>query len=150
VVLPPGDYRDDAVLTTAANNALADSAAVPEGVEASAKDGNLTLTGWVKDGGQRAAAESTVAALTGVRNVRDETDVVLDVNSEEVNRLVSEALNSTAAPSDDSSVSAIVTGNTVMLSGRVRTKEQRDAVVGAAWRGNAVMVVIDAALEITG
>ena len=45
VVLPPEDYRDDAMLTTAANNALAASAAVPEGVEAMAKDGNLTLTG---------------------------------------------------------------------------------------------------------
>jgi hypothetical protein len=42
------------------------------------------------------------------------------------------------------------TGNTVMLSGRVRTQAQRDAVVGAAWRGHAVMAVIDDALQITG
>src|SRR5689334_11160291 len=31
VVLPPGDYRDDAVLTTAANNALAANITVPDG-----------------------------------------------------------------------------------------------------------------------
>jgi hypothetical protein len=34
--------------TTAANNALAASTAVPEGVEATARNGNLTLTGAVK------------------------------------------------------------------------------------------------------
>jgi osmotically-inducible protein OsmY len=47
VVLPPDDYRDDAMLTTAANNALALNVTVPDGVEATARDGNLTLTGTV-------------------------------------------------------------------------------------------------------
>ncbi len=150
VVLPPEDYRDDAMLTTAANNALAASAAVPEGVEATAKDGNLTLTGSVKYGSQRAAAESAVSGLTGVRGVRDETDLVFDVDPDEVNRLISEALRRHAVPPDDSSVVAIASGNTVMVSGRVRTQAQRDAVVGAAWRGHAVMAVIDDALQITG
>lgn len=150
VVLPPEDYRDDAMLTTAANNALAASAAVPEGVEATAQDGNLTLTGSVKYGSQREAAESAVSGLTGVRAVSDETDLVFDVDPDEVNRLISEALRRHAVPPDDSSVVAIASGNTVMVSGRVRTREQRDAVVGAAWRGHAVMAVIDDALQITG
>jgi osmotically-inducible protein OsmY len=150
VVLPPEDYRDDAMLTTAANNALAASAAVPEGVEATAKDGNLTLTGSVKYGSQRGAAETAVSGLTGVRDVRDKTDLVFDVDPGEVNRLVGEALRGHAVPPGDSSVVAVATGNTVMLSGRVRTQAQRDAVVGAAWRGHAVMAVIDDALQITG
>jgi len=123
---------------------------VPDGVEATAKDGNLTLTGSVKYGGQREAAESAVSGLTGVRAVRDETDLVFDVDPGEVNRLISEALRRHAVPPDDSSVVAIASGNTVMLSGRVRTQEQRDAVVDAAWRGHAVMAVIDDALQITG
>src|SRR5215831_9495059 len=45
VVLPLGDDRDDAMLTTAANNALALNVAVPDGIEATARDGNLMLTG---------------------------------------------------------------------------------------------------------
>ena len=45
VVLPPGDYRDNAALTTMANNALALNITVPDGVEATARNGNLTLTG---------------------------------------------------------------------------------------------------------
>src|SRR5258708_26521718 len=75
VVLPPGDYRDDAQLTTAANNALTLNVTVPDGIEATARDGNLTLTGTVKYGTQRAAAESAVAALTGVRNIRDHIEI---------------------------------------------------------------------------
>src|ERR1700685_868027 len=71
VVLPDGDYRDDPWLTTAANNALTLNVTVPDGVEASARDGNLTLTGLVDFGRQRAAAELAVAGLTGVRNVKD-------------------------------------------------------------------------------
>ena len=150
VVLPPEDYRDDAMLTTAANNALAASAEVPEGVEATARDGNLTLTGSVKFGSQRAAAESAVSGLTGVRAVRDEIDLAYDVDPGEVNRLINDALRRHTVPPDDSSVVAIASGNTVMLSGRVRTQAQRDAVVGAAWRGHAVMAVIDDALQVTG
>ena len=150
VVLPPEDRRDDAMLATAANNALAASAAVPEGVEATAKDGDLTLTGSVKYGSQRAAAESAVGQLTGVRYVRDEIDLVFDVDPDDVKRLVSEALRRHTVPPDDSSVVAIASGNTVMLSGRVRTQAQRDAVVEAAWQGHAVMAVIDDALQITG
>jgi len=75
VVLPPGDYRDDAVLTTMANNALALNITVPDGVEATARTGNLRLTGTVSYGSQRAAAELAVAGLTGVRNIRDDIEI---------------------------------------------------------------------------
>ena len=50
VVLPPGDFRDDTMLTTAANVALKRNITVPEGVEATAYDGDLTLTGTVAYG----------------------------------------------------------------------------------------------------
>jgi hypothetical protein len=98
VVLPPEDYRDDAMLTAAANNALAASATVPEGVEATANNGNLTLAGAVKFPSQRAAAESAVSRLTGVRNVRDEIGFVFDVDPEDVTQLVKEALDRHAVP----------------------------------------------------
>jgi osmotically-inducible protein OsmY len=149
VVLAPGDYRDDAMLTTAANNALAASTAVPEGVEATAKDGNLTLTGAVKYPSQRAAAESAVGGLTGVRNISSEIGYVFDVDPADVSRLAREALDSHKVPGDDSRVVADASGNSVTLIGHVRTEAQRDAVLAAVWRGHAVMAVIDQ-LEITG
>jgi osmotically-inducible protein OsmY len=149
VLLPPDDYRDDALLTTAANNALAASATVPEGVEATAKNGNLTLTGAVKYHRDHAAAESAVSGLRGVRNVKDEIGLVFDVDPADVNRLVRQALDCHKVPPDNSHVVANTSGNTVTLIGNVRTQAQHDAVVAAAWRGHAVMVVIDE-LQITG
>src|SRR5258708_12361563 len=53
VALPPGDYRDDPTLTTMANNALTLNITVPDGVEATAENGNVTLTGTVKYGPHR-------------------------------------------------------------------------------------------------
>ena len=149
VVLAPGDYRDDAMLTTAANNALAASATAPEGVEATARNGNLTLTGAVKYLSERSAAELAVSGLTGIRNIKDEIQLVFAVDPADVNGLVREALDCHRVPPDNSHVVARASGNTVMLGGRVRTRAQRDAVVAAAWRGHAVMAVIDE-LEITG
>ena len=55
VVLPDSDYRDDVQLITAANNALAQNVTVPDGVEAVAFDGDITLTGTVTYISQRAA-----------------------------------------------------------------------------------------------
>ena len=60
VALPASDFRDDVILTTAANNALAANITVPDGVEAIAEDGNITLTGTVSYGTERAAAEQAV------------------------------------------------------------------------------------------
>jgi osmotically-inducible protein OsmY len=149
VVLPPDDYRDDAMLTTAANNALAASTAVPEGVEATARNGNLALTGAVKYPSQRSAAESAVGGLTGVRNISNEIGYVFDVDPADVNPLVKDALDQHAGPIEDSRVVTSISGNTVTLIGHVRTEAQRDALVRAAWRGPAVMAVVDQ-IEITG
>jgi hypothetical protein len=88
---------------------------VPEGVEATANNGNLTLTGAVKFPSQRAAAESAVSRLIGVRNIKDEIGFVFDVDPEDVTRLVKEALDHHAVPLDDSHVVASTSGNTVTL-----------------------------------
>jgi osmotically-inducible protein OsmY len=149
VVLPDEDYRDAAVLTTAANNALAVNVTVPDGVEATALDGNLTLTGAVEYDRQRKAAERAVAGLVGVRNVKDDIDISYDADPVDVTRFVQDALDRTALVDDDSDVSVDTSGNTVTLSGHVRTWAERDAVVGAAWMAGGVMQVRDD-LDVTG
>jgi osmotically-inducible protein OsmY len=75
VVLPPGDYRDDLTLSTAANEALTLNDTVPVGVQAAAHDGDVTLTGEVRDGFERTAAELMVAGLTGVRSVTNDIQI---------------------------------------------------------------------------
>ena len=84
VVLPERGYRDDVKLATAANNALAANVTVPGSVEALAGDGNITLTGTVSYGTERAAAEAAVCGLAGVRNVSNEIDISYDLDPVDV------------------------------------------------------------------
>jgi osmotically-inducible protein OsmY len=143
VMLPESDYRDDATLTTAANNALALNVTVPDGVEAVARDGNLTLTGTVSYGAQRDAAQQAVAGLTGVRNVRDDIEIAYDADPADVTLLVHNALDRYALVPDDSNVAVEAMGNTVTLTGSVRTWAEHDAVIDAAWMAQGVSFVRD-------
>ena len=149
VVLPPVDYRDDATLTTMASNALALNIAVPDGVEASAKNGNLTLSGTVSYGAERTTAEDTVAGLTGIRNLRDDIEISNGADPVDVTVYVQDALDRYAVIPDDSDVTVDTDGNTVTLSGHVRTWAEHDAVVGAAWMAVGVYEVRDD-LYVTG
>jgi len=149
VLLPPNDYRDDAVLTTAANNTLRANVTVPDTVEAIAHNGNLTLTGTVGYGSLRKAAELAVSRLTGVRNIKNEIEIWVDADPVSATLLVQSALERSALVPDDSDVSAATRGNTVTLTGHVRTWAEHDAVVAAAWMTIGVMDVVDK-LTITG
>jgi osmotically-inducible protein OsmY len=149
VDLPPNDYRDDVTLTTMANNALALNVTVPGGVEATAHDGNLKLTGTVSYGPQRAAAEVAVAGLTGVRNIKDDIEITYDTDPIGVTQIVLGALDRYALVADDCDVTVDTSGDTVTLTGHVATWAERDAVVGAAWMANGVAKVNDE-LYITG
>ena len=149
VVLPPGDYRDDPRLTTDANNALGLNLTVPGTVEASAHNGNITLTGTMRYGYQRAAADSTVATVTGVRNVKDDIEVYWDADPVDVTIAVQDALNRNALIPDDSDVAVDTSGNTVTLTGHEHTWAEHDAVLDAAWMTPAVYDVDDM-LVVTG
>jgi osmotically-inducible protein OsmY len=150
VVLPTADFRDDAMLTTAANNALTANVTVPDGVEATALDGNVTLTGTVGYGQERAAAERAVSGLVGLRNVRNDIEISYDAESPvDVDLHVQEALDRSALVSDDSDVSVVTKGGIITLTGHVRTWAEHDAVIDAAWMAVGVIDVHDE-LQITG
>ncbi len=149
VVLPDADFRDDAMLTTAANNALTLNVTVPDGVEATAEDGNLTLTGTVEYGAERAAAELAVSGLTGVRNVRDEIEISYDDDSVNVDLHVQEALARSALVPDGSDVKVATDGSIITLTGHVGTWTEHDAVVDASWMARGV-VDVDDELEVNG
>ena len=149
VALPDGDFRDDVKLATAANNALADNVTVPDAVEATAQDGNITLTGTVAYGTERAAAEVAVAGLTGVRNVFDEIEISYVINPVDVDLHVQQALERSALVPDGSDVTAQTKDGIITLTGHVRTWAEHDAVVSAAWMAQGVIDVRDE-LQITG
>jgi osmotically-inducible protein OsmY len=80
VAVPPGDHRDDSRLTVMANDALTLDRSVAVGVEAAAKNGDVTLTGAVRSDAERTAAEALIAGLTGVRSVTNDIGVRADAD----------------------------------------------------------------------
>ena len=75
VALPYAGFEDDRALAQLANRALAANGTVPDGVKATAREGNVFLTGTVSHSAQRAAAEDTVAAVAGVLSITNEIEV---------------------------------------------------------------------------
>ncbi len=116
---------------------------MPKGVEATAYDGDLTLAGTVAYGTERAAAESAVAGLTGVRHVTDDIDISYDADPVDVDLHVQGALERSALVPDDSDVKADLKEGVITLTGHVRTWAEHDAVVDAAWMANGVIDVRD-------
>jgi osmotically-inducible protein OsmY len=150
VDLPFTDYRDDALLTTDANNALAMSGSVPLGsVEAGARDGTVWLTGTVGNRFQRDAAEQAVAGLAGVRGIADDIEIFSDMEAADVADLVQGALDRYGVLPFDNDVEVGASDGTVTLTGHIETWAEHDAVIDAAWRGMGVKNVRDD-LVITG
>ncbi len=149
VQLPPADYRDDLMLTTAANNALTLSVIVPGSVEASASDGDVWLTGMVGNRFQRDAAEQAVAGLTGVRGIVDDIEIFSEVEAIDVADLVQGALDRYGLLPGDTDVRIAATDGTVILTGHIETWAEHDAVIDAAWRGIGVRNIRDD-LVVTG
>jgi osmotically-inducible protein OsmY len=149
VDLPFADYRDDALLTTDANNALAITASVPRSVEASASDGDVWLTGMVGNRFQREEAERAVAGMTGVRGIVDDIEIFSDLEAADVADLVQGALDRYGLLPGDTDVRVGASDGTVTLTGHVETWGEHDAVIDAAWRGIGVKNVRDE-LVVTG
>lgn len=144
VDVPFASYRDDALLTTDANNALAMNVIVPpSSVEASASEGNVWLTGMVGNRFQRDAAEQAVAGLTGVRGIADDIEIYSDIEAADVTDLVEEALIRYGLLPGDTDIQVAASDRTITVTGHIETWGEHDAVIDAAWRGTGVRNVRD-------
>lgn len=75
VALPDRDYGDDAGLAQLVNTALAADRAVPDNVRATAREGDVFLTGLVRHRTQRTAAEDAAARVAGVLSVTNHIEI---------------------------------------------------------------------------
>ena len=75
IALPSRDYGDDTALAQLVTEALAANRAVPDGVRATAREGDIFLTGTVSYSAQRAAAEDAVADVGGVLSITNQIEV---------------------------------------------------------------------------
>ena len=112
-------------------------------------DGDITLTGTVSYGTERAAAEAAVAGLAGVRNVSHDIEISYGLDPVDVGLHVQQALDRAALVPDDSDVTADTKDGVITLTGHVRTWAEHDAVAGAALMARAVIDISDE-LQVTG
>jgi osmotically-inducible protein OsmY len=142
VDLPHASFRDDVILTTDANNALAMTVRVPGQVEASASEGDVWLTGTAGNRFERDAAEQAIAVLSGVRGI-DEIEIFGDIEAANVANVVQGALDRYGVLPFDNDVRVQADDGTITFTGSVGSCGQDDAVIDAAWRGVGVRNVRD-------
>jgi osmotically-inducible protein OsmY len=75
VALPSTDYGDDTALAQLVNEALAANRAVPDGIRATCREGDVFLSGMVSHSAQRVAAEDAAAGVGGVLSITNQIEV---------------------------------------------------------------------------
>ena len=75
IALPSDDYGDDTALAQLVNEALGANRAVPDGVRATCREGDVVLTGTVSHSAQRVVAEDAAAGVAGVVSITNQIKV---------------------------------------------------------------------------
>jgi len=132
-----GDTRDPDLLQRVLQS-LNWNLEVPLGsVKPTVTDGWVTLTGTVTWNFQRAAAESSVRGLSGVKGVTDEIALQSQPAPNDVDKRITEAL-SRNAQIDARRITVTTDGSTAVLDGTVSSWAERDEAETAAWSAPGV------------
>lgn len=75
VALPSRDYGDDAALAQWVNGALAANRTVLDGIRATAREGDVFLTGTVSLSAQRVPVEDAASGVGGVLSITNQIEV---------------------------------------------------------------------------
>ena len=118
--------RAHADITADAIHALALRGTVPSTVQATVRDGYVTLTGTVDRLFQKSEAEDAIRRIQGIRGIHNHIEVVDDAPLRDVRQRIAEALHR-SADLDAQTVSVAVKGRVATLKGRVSAWWQRDA-----------------------
>lgn len=125
--------KTDKEIAKAAANALAWEAAVPqENIFVKVEEGQIYLSGEVDWFYQKEAAKNTVENLMGVKNVINTIDVKHGEDSNETIEKITKAFER-LANIDSKNIDISVDGNTVTLSGSVRTISEKDEAQKVAY-----------------
>lgn len=120
---------------------------VPDNVKAVVDGGWITLTGDVEWNFEKEAAESAVRNLFGVRGVINNVTVKPRIKMTEVKEKIKEALERTAIEEAEK-IKVEVTGNKVILKGKVHSWDEYWAAKNAAWSAPGVVEVETTNLDI--
>lgn len=141
-VLDSGD-RDDTDLRGDVLQALMLNALLPMTIEASARDGFITLTGAAMWQYQRDEAELLTASVPGVTGIRNDIRLVSVPDGRDIRKDIRDAFRRNARLDADVLSVDIPCYGTVILAGTVNSRAERDEAVAAAWCAPGVTEVVD-------
>jgi osmotically-inducible protein OsmY len=144
VKIPTRWERSDEDIASAVRDTLTWDALVPDAaITSTVSGGVVTLQGSVETRAQRLRAERTVQGLTGVRNVVNLIAVTAKVlDRDDLRRQIEEALER-QAEREARRIGVTVEGDTVTLTGAVRSWAEKNAIERAVSFAPGVRLVDD-------
>ncbi len=142
VKLPGSFKRDDQEIAKAVLNQFKWNVQVPDQqIKATVEDGWVNLSGEVEWEYQRAAAESCIQGLTGVKGVSNNVLIkAKQIQPDVIKQKIEEALRR-EAEKEARQIAIEVKGNKVILTGKVRSFSEMQDAKWAAWSAPGVTTV---------
>jgi osmotically-inducible protein OsmY len=129
--------RTDTDIATDAARAIQTHVTLPPTVQVVVHDGHVVLTGTVRTLFQRVVAEKSLRYVRGIRGLVNRLVVVQAPSAEDVRPRIVRALHHDVDP-DARGLNVVVSGNTVTLSGTVRSWHDRDSAERAAMQAPGI------------
>ncbi|QTE38859.1 BON domain-containing protein [Mucilaginibacter gossypii] len=135
--------KTDTEIAEAVLNALKWHSAVPDDkIKIKVEDGTVTMEGELEWEYQRVSAKTAIQDLTGVRSVINLITLRPRISPAELEQKISAAFQR-SANIDATKVHAGISGNTVTLTGRVRSFAESEDAADVAWAAPGVFHVVN-------
>ena len=143
VKLSPSHQRSDTDIARSIELVLKWNTSIPaDAARVTVDHGWVTLQGEVDWNYQRASAESVIRPLMGVVGISNELRLKAKVLAADLSRKIEDALRRQALR-EAQHIHIAVAGDTVTLTGKVHSWQERQAAQGVAWSAPGVKAVVN-------